>query len=202
MLATRYWGQNIYPGLFPSDSHGPSGRGPVSSHPGCTSDRQVYVHEEESEYASEGNSSRVSKTQVKSRRPHAAARGCTVASARQQRILHCTHMWHHIARILLTVRIARGAVSFLATYEASDVGGDVPPPKVRRATGTHARRSWIRCIHGDWWPAHLLVSCLALDLWHDSFDGSGSRGLHTWGKEDIIVDRSGYSPLLRKAMRN
>lgn len=103
------------------------GEGPVSSHPGWTSDLQVYVHEEESEYASEGNSSRVSKNQVKSRRPHAAARGCTVASARQQRILHCTHMWHHIARILLTVRIARGAVSFLATYEASDVGGDVPP---------------------------------------------------------------------------
>lgn len=51
--------------------------GPVSSHPDWTSARQVYVHEQESEYASEGNSSRVSKNQVKSRRPHAAARGCT-----------------------------------------------------------------------------------------------------------------------------
>lgn len=88
----RLGGKNIYPGSFPSDSHGPSGRrGPVSSHPGWTSDRRVYVHEEdeESEYANEGNFSRVSKqTQTRSShdaRPHAAAaRGCTVASARQQ----------------------------------------------------------------------------------------------------------------------
>lgn len=111
-------------------------------------------------------------------------------------------MWHHIARILLTVRIARGAISFLATYEASDVGGDVPPPKVRRATGTHARRSWIRCIHGDWWPAHLLVSCLAWTCGMTVLMDLDPAACTTWGKEDIIVDRSGYSPLLRKAMRN
>lgn len=117
----RLGGKNIYPGSFPSDSHGPSGRrGPVSSHPGWTSDRRVYVHEEdeESEYANEGNFSRVSKQdQVKSRRnahmPQRAWLHGSVSKAAAVCILHCTARVAPHARKLLTVRIARGADSFL-----------------------------------------------------------------------------------------
>ena len=93
-------------------------------------------------------------------RPHTAACGCTVASARQQSVLHLyAHVAPHAHR-LLTARIARGVVSFLATYEASDVGGDVPLPRCAERLGPTPEGSWIHCLHGDCEPAHLLSPSL------------------------------------------
>lgn len=100
----RLGGKNIHPGSFPSDSHGPSGRrGPVSSHPGWTSDRRVYLHEEdeESEYANEGNFSRVSKqTHTRSSHDTPTCRSSEwlhgSVSKAAAAVLHRTHMWHHM----------------------------------------------------------------------------------------------------------
>lgn len=64
----------------------------------------------------------------------------SVSKAAEYSLLYA-HVAPHACR-LLTVRIACRAVSFLATYEASDVGGDVPLP--RRAPSDWAPRQKAR----------------------------------------------------------
>lgn len=122
--------------------------------------------------------------------------GCKVASAR-------------------TAASSGNAASFLAGYEASDVGGDVPlMKKVRRATGLHGVRGH-EPVEYACSPSMMASgsSCASTSLpwpflWHDSFDGSSGspRGLQriTGGqtkKKGIIDDRPGPHLffLLRKA---